>query len=486
MKNIRGNLLRIGFGGALLILMLVGGMLYRTTSRLLQINEIVLETQEFVENLSSLLMSAYTCESSALGFVVSGKTEYLKTYQASLAELQTTMKDLESSAAVNAEQKVRLESLKSAVGEKIEFSDRNIELRRSQGYESALEFFLTGQDYALMDDIGSIVTKMKSEETNLLRKRQSDEHRDAGWSLASLALGLVFSFSMLLSVYYYLNSEIMRRTKAEAEARVLNENLERRVEQRTAELAKVNRQLEERNREVERANRMKSEFLARMSHELRTPLNAIIGFSDLLTEESAGSLNDKQKRFVSHVSAGARHLLQLINDVLDVSKIEAGKIELNMVDFAAANAATEVLSVIEPLAESKEIQIDSRIADELKIHADRIRFKQILYNLLTNAVKFTREKGRVSIAAEREEDFVRISISDTGIGIPPEEQRAIFEEFHQAGGTTKSTSQGTGLGLTITKRLVDLHGGEIWVESEPEKGSKFSFTIPGAVSARYI
>jgi signal transduction histidine kinase len=486
MKNIRDNLLRIGFGSALLILMLIGGMLYWTTSRLLQINEIVQETHEFVENLSSLLTSVYKCESSARGFVMSGEPEYLKTYQAALAELQTTMKNLESAAAVNPEQKIRLESLKSAVGEKTEFSDHKIDLRRSQGHESALEYFLTGRDHALMENIRSIVTKMKSEETSLLRKRQSDENRNARWSLVSLAIGLAFSFSMLLSVYYYLNREIMRRTKAEAEARILNENLERRGEERTAELAKVNRQLEERNREVERANRMKSEFLARMSHELRTPLNAIIGFSDLLTEESAGPLSDKQKRFVSHVSAGARHLLQLINDVLDVSKIEAGKIELNMVDFAAANAATEVLSVIKPLAESKEIQIDSTIADELKIHADRIRFKQILYNLLTNAVKFTHEKGRVSIAAEMERDFVRISISDTGIGIPAEEQRAIFEEFHQAGGTTKSTSQGTGLGLTITKRLVDLHGGEIWVESEPEKGSKFTFTIPGAVSARYI
>jgi signal transduction histidine kinase len=169
--------------------------------------------------------------------------------------------------------------------------------------------------------------------------------------------------------------------------------------------------------------------------------------------------------------------------VLDVSKIEAGKIELNMADFVAEDAIVEVLSIIRPLAESKYIQTDSQVGSELMIHADRIRFKQILYNLLTNAVKFTQEGGKVSIDAFRDTDFLRICVSDSGIGITREEQLAIFEEFHQVGGTTKGANEGTGLGLTITKRLVELHGGRIWVESEPDTGSRFSFTIPIAVAA---
>jgi signal transduction histidine kinase len=288
---------------------------------------------------------------------------------------------------------------------------------------------------------------------------------------------------MLMAVHYFLNHEIILRRQAEAEAGRLNEDLERRVKERTVELADLNRQLEERNREVEHANKMKSEFLARMSHELRTPLNAIIGFSDLLAEESAGSLSDKQKRFISHVRAGARHLLQLINEVLDVSKIEAGKIDLSLADFVAADAAAEVLSVIKPLAESKAIETNSRIRMDLIVHGDRVRFKQILYNLLNNAVKFTPEGGKVNIEAIAETESVRVCVSDTGIGIPADEQRAIFEEFHQAGGTTKSADQGTGLGLTITKRLVELHGGKIWVESETGSGSRFIFTIPLALPA---
>jgi signal transduction histidine kinase/CHASE3 domain sensor protein len=271
-----------------------------------------------------------------------------------------------------------------------------------------------------------------------------------------------------------------QRKQAEAEVRKLNEELERRVSERTAQLAIVNKQLEEQNQEVERANRMKSQFLARMSHELRTPLNAIIGFSDLLAEESGGPLNEKQRRFVGHIRAGARHLLQLINDVLDVSKIEAGRLELNLVRFAAAEATLEVLSIIKPLAVSKKIQVDSAIADDVIVCADRTRFKQILYNLLSNAVKFTPEEGRVWIEAGRDADIVRITVGDTGMGIPIDEQTAIFEEFHQVGGAKKDIGEGTGLGLAITKRLVEAHGGRIWVQSEVNRGSRFIFTLPHA------
>jgi signal transduction histidine kinase/CHASE3 domain sensor protein len=270
------------------------------------------------------------------------------------------------------------------------------------------------------------------------------------------------------------------RKQAEEEVRRLNEDLERRVSERTEQLADVNRQLAERNREVERATRMKSQFLARMSHELRTPLNAIVGFSDLLGEESVGRLGEKQRRFVGHIRAGAYHLLQLISDVLDVSKIEAGRIELNPVSFGALEATVELLSIVRPLAVSKGINVESIIGEDLLVYADRVRFKQILYNLLSNAVKFTPEGGRVWIEAARKDDCVQICVGDTGIGIAPEEQTAVFEEFYQAGGTTKTPGEGTGLGLNITKRLVELHGGKIWVESEPGRGSRFRFTLPCA------
>jgi PAS domain S-box-containing protein len=241
-------------------------------------------------------------------------------------------------------------------------------------------------------------------------------------------------------------------------------------------LTEANQQLELRNREVERATKMKSKFLASMSHELRTPLNAIVGFSGLLAEETAGQLNDKQKRFVGHIKNGADHLLQLINDILDLSKIEAGQLELRAEDFCVKDGLSEVLSTILPLALAKGIEITRSDETDCAVHADRVRLKQILYNLLSNAVKFTPTRGRITVEAARSGDLVHVAVSDTGIGIRPEDQQIIFDEFRQV--NADDAHEGTGLGLAITKRLVEQQGGKIWVKSALGEGSCFTFTVP--------
>jgi PAS domain S-box-containing protein len=239
-----------------------------------------------------------------------------------------------------------------------------------------------------------------------------------------------------------------------------------------------NRELELRNREVERATKLKSKFLATMSHELRTPLNAIVGFSELLAEETAGALNDKQKRFVGHIKQGSAHLLQLINDILDLSKIEAGQLELRCEDFQVKDALPEVLSTIRPLAMTKSIQVQDNLETDRAVYADRVRFKQILYNLLSNAVKFTPKGGRIDINSLEDDNFVYLSVTDTGIGIRAEDQGVVFEEFRQVEGNAGATSEGTGLGLAITKRLVEQQGGKISLQSQTGKGSRFTFTLP--------
>jgi PAS domain S-box-containing protein len=268
------------------------------------------------------------------------------------------------------------------------------------------------------------------------------------------------------------NRDITLRKQAEEAVAALN-----------TKLGATNKELELRNREVERANRLKSEFLASMSHELRTPLNAIIGFSDLLAEQTAGPLSSKQQRFVSHIQQGARHLLALINDILDLSKVEAGRLELNRENVPVATALAEVLVSIRPAAAAKDIAVHSSIGPDVTVFADRIRFKQILVNLLGNAVKFTPEGGRIWVEAAERRGRLTVSVSDTGLGISIEEQEAIFDAFHQAGATTKGIKEGTGLGLAITKRLVEEHGGRIWVESEPGKGARLSFTMPAGRAA---
>ena len=262
------------------------------------------------------------------------------------------------------------------------------------------------------------------------------------------------------------------------ERKVAEDRLRRVREDYTQQLAEANAELEMTNRELERANRLKSEFLASMSHELRTPLHTIIGFSELLGEELEGPLNEKQQRFVQHIHKDSLHLLELINDVLDISKIEADRLELRPEAFDFTALIAESLASVRSLAEAKSHVLESASEVPTAVEADRLRIKQVLVNLLSNAIKFTPEGGRIRLDARVHDASVVVSVRDNGIGIPAEEHEFIFDKFHQVGATTKGVREGTGLGLAITKRLVEQHGGTISVESRPQQGSTFVFTLP--------
>lgn len=251
--------------------------------------------------------------------------------------------------------------------------------------------------------------------------------------------------------------------------------------------AKVTRDVTERKRtqelivhakeEAERASKFKDQFLSTMSHELRTPLNAVLGFSDLLADERYGPLNDRQQRYVSHINTGGKHLLKLINDILDLSKIEAGRMELTREDVTVASAFAEVISALYPLAEKKSQALLQQVKPNLHVHADATRFKQVLMNLAGNAIKFTPEGGRIELAARQVDDKVRVEVRDNGPGIPPDQQQRIFEAFFRL--TQKgSVTEGTGLGLAITARLVELHGSKLGIESQPGEGTCFYFSFP--------
>jgi signal transduction histidine kinase len=243
--------------------------------------------------------------------------------------------------------------------------------------------------------------------------------------------------------------------------------------------ARLFREIEDKSRQIEAANRHKSEFLANMSHELRTPLNAIIGFSEILQERLFGELNEKQAEYTDDILTSGRHLLSLINEILDLSKVEAGRMELELATFdlplAIDNARTFVRERATKRGVNLDVTVDERLGDFV---GDERKIKQILLNLLSNAVKFTPEGGRIGIKAKQADGSVEISVSDTGIGIAPEDQAKIFEEFRQVGGDYAKKIEGTGLGLTLAKKFVELHGGRIWVTSEVGKGSTFSFTLP--------
>src|SRR5713226_5991868 len=235
--------------------------------------------------------------------------------------------------------------------------------------------------------------------------------------------------------------------------------------------------------EAVRASMFKDQFLSTMSHELRTPLNAVLGFSDLLADERYGPLNDRQQRYVSHIHSGGKHLLTLISDILDLSKIEAGRMELNREHMTVAPAFAEVISALYPLAEKKSQALLQRVETGLQVHADATRFKQVLTNLVGNAIKFTPEGGRIELVARQVADQVRIEVRDNGPGIPPEQQQRIFEAFFRLT-ETGSATEGTGLGLAITSRLVELHGSKLGIESQPGEGTCFYFVLPLVAIAR--
>jgi signal transduction histidine kinase len=239
------------------------------------------------------------------------------------------------------------------------------------------------------------------------------------------------------------------------------------------------REIQDKSRQLEIANQHKSEFLANMSHELRTPLNAIIGFSEVLIERMFGELNEKQDDYLKDIFTSGKHLLSLINDILDLSKIEAGRMELDVENFDVPSALSNAMTLVRERAQRHGITLGLEVEPSIgEMRADERKFKQILLNLLTNAVKFTPDGGRVDVRAKLVSGVLAVAVTDTGIGIAKDDQAAVFEEFKQVGRHYTNKQEGTGLGLALTKRFVELHGGTLTLDSEPGKGSTFTFTLP--------
>jgi signal transduction histidine kinase len=274
--------------------------------------------------------------------------------------------------------------------------------------------------------------------------------------------------------------EVLLRVRNLIEVRLLQQQAEVRKEKAEA-----------RREQAERANITKSRFLANMSHELRTPLNAIIGFSEVLTDKTFGDLNDRQLKYTNNILSSGRQLLQLINDILDLAKLEAGHLQLIRRPFNVGKALSEVQAIVKTLANKKHINLEFCTASDVPLlFAEEAKFKQVMYNLLSNAIKFTPDGGRVFVTADVRNSAradsstagksLRVVVIDTGIGIKAEDQERVFEEFEQVDSSYGRQQQGTGLGLALTRSLVEMHGGRIWLESEgvEGKGSTFTFLIP--------
>ena len=285
---------------------------------------------------------------------------------------------------------------------------------------------------------------------------------------------LADSFNRMVSELSYTRA---RNQQLLDELKQLNENLERRVEQRTEEL-KIARD------QADVANRAKSDFVANLSHELRTPLTSISGFSEALQEKYFGKLNKKQADYVKYIQDNSQHMLSLINQIVDLEKMETGKTEIEISNVRIKKLLENSLSMIEDKAADQHIILDCQLApeiDELEIHADEPKLQQVVINLLSNAVMFTPDGGRIIVRAKVADKQLIVEVEDTGVGIAPENQEKVFEDFFQVKSDIKDKTPGLGLGLGLSRRLVEMHGGKIWVESEGEgKGSRFIFTIPSS------
>jgi signal transduction histidine kinase/DNA-binding response OmpR family regulator len=309
--------------------------------------------------------------------------------------------------------------------------------------------------------------------------------RDKRYSLRVTEVHGQGEVSTLMSAFNEMMAQIERSETALHQA---HNELEQRVEERTAELVTARKEVEAHSasilrakEDIERASKFKDQFLSTMSHELRTPLNAVLGFSELLSDPRYGALNERQQRYVKHIHVSGQHLLQLINDILDLSRIEAGRLQLTLEDVPVHVAFAEVSGALQPLLDRKSQTLVELAAPELVVRADDTRFKQMLMNLLGNAIKFTPDGGTIELAAHQIGDFVRIEVRDSGPGIPPEEKERIFKAFHRLKQSDKA-AEGTGLGLAITRSLVELHGGSLSLESELGAGSCFFFTLPTAMA----
>jgi len=327
--------------------------------------------------------------------------------------------------------------------------------------------------------ISSIFRRAVAEPIVDLSKIARIVSRDKNYSVRATPIRSPAELAILIDAFNEMLAQIQQSERA---LRTARDELEQRVLERTAELEAAKKEVEEfshsillAKEEVERGSKFKDQFLSTMSHELRTPLNAVLGFSDLLADERYGPLNDRQQRYVAHIHTGGKHLLKLISDILDLSKIEAGRMELTREDVTVASAFGEVISALYPLAEKKSQALLQQVEPNIHVHADAMRFKQVLMNLVGNAIKFTPESGRIEMVARQVDDQVRMEVRD--------QQQRIFEAFVRLTQTGNAT-EGTGLGLAITSRLVELHGSKLGIESRPGEGTCFYFSLPLIAIAR--
>ena len=452
-----------GFAVGVVYLGVVGAVAYTSVRRLADSSAQVERTHLMLRTLEELFSIVTGAETGSRGFVITGDARYLDPYRSAELDAVARLRSLGSLTSADREQRDRVDLLTPLVARRFAILDESIRLRATAGFNDAAYAARTGPGRVVMDSIRRVVDAISAAETERLRERSAQEKRSLRRATSLVAISFLAAVVLGLAAALVVSRDIDRRLQAEEEAR------------RAKEVA-------------EAASRAKSEFLAMMSHELRTPLNSVIGFSNVLLRNKAGKLSERELLYLQRIRAGGKHLLSLIDEVLDLSKIEAGRMRLERAPVMLGELVADIVASFEGQLRDRPITLETEIPNALTpIMTDPAKLLQVLTNLIGNAVKFT-EQGRVVVrivadpASRRPE---RIEVADTGIGIPAERQAAIFDAFEQADSSTARQYGGTGLGLAVSKSLCDLMGYRLDVRSRVGEGSTFTVVLaPLAVPVR--
>jgi len=461
--------IRIGFYIGIALYMAVWG--FATWSLVLwgrDINSVVTANQALTQ-IERVLSSVENAETGQRGYLLAGKPGYLADYQSGVRDTKQILSELRSTAGIFPSLRTHLDLIEELV--RIKFSEmaETIELRRMGDFEGARKRVLTGRGKAAMDKIRAAVNETRRDSYQILEIRsgqQRDRARETQWRFVCGAiLSLILARIVWVRLYQAVQSREVTQTALERSA---------------VELREKTAQLESQNAEILKATQLKSEFLANMSHELRTPLNSITGFSEVLIDGVAGPVNEAQREYLGEILEGSRHLLHLINDVLDLAKVESGKMTFRPEVVDLEHSIKSTVQMLELMSQQKQIIIRREIEPEGRYaFLDEARFRQVLFNFLSNALKFTPSKGSVTVRVLAEaERWFRLEVQDTGIGISQKDQQLLFQEFHQLDAGVAKQFQGAGLGLALTKRIVEAQGGRVGVASEVGKGSTFFALLP--------
>jgi len=461
--------IRLGFTAGIVLYLTVWSFATWSLRRWGRDADQVLHADQTLTQIERLLSSVERAETGERGYVLTGKQNYLDDYQAGVRDITGGLDGLRSDEEFFPPLHEHLNEIQEQVRTKLADMAQITELRRSGDAEGARRRVAQGRGAAAMAKIRAAIEETRRESYGLLEQRSEQQSHtvwDAHWRLLCVAV-------LSLIMAWLAGSRLVGAVQSGEAAQAA-------LQASTAELREKTGLLESQNAEILRATQLKSEFLANMSHELRTPLNSITGFSEVLIDEVPGPVNEAQREYLQEILQGSRHLLHLINDVLDLAKVESGKMTFRPEVVDLEQSIRETIQMLGLMAQQKQIEIASAIdAHGRYAFLDAARFKQVLFNYLSNALKFTPPKGHITVRVLAEaERFFRLEVQDTGIGISESDQQHLFQEFHQLDTSVAKQFQGAGLGLALTKRIVEAQGGRVGLESTLGVGSTFFALLP--------